>query len=168
MKTIKLTTWLTSLAVAGFLAGVGALIATLPAGEAWAATQGPRHGPPSPPGAMQFRMLLRDLDLNEQQRDTIREMLDGQREATMDVHQRLFEVRKSLHDAAIRGDDESILRGLADEVGKIEGEAALAQAKQLSGVIAILEPEQKSKLEELRAEAESRRDDRRQRFREER
>jgi hypothetical protein len=88
----------------------------------------------------------------------------GERESRRDLGERLFEARKSLQDAALRGEDESVLRQLAQAVGNVESEIALAEARQFAGIVAILEPEQKSKLEELYAAAESHREERRERF----
>ena len=68
----------------------------------------------------------------------------------------------------IRGEDESVLSQLAQAVGSGESEVALTEARRFAGVVAILEPEQRSKLEGLYAEMESHREEHQERFRERR
>ena len=170
MRTKSITTWMSLVTIAGLLTGAGAIIATPGSGEALErSAQGPRrHGPPGRQGAEQFGRVFRQLDLTEQQRETIHESMSSERESHRDVRERLFEARKLLHEAALRGEDESVLSPLAQAVGSVESEAALDQARQFAGIVAILEPEQLSKLEELYAEMESRREEREERFRERR
>ena len=167
MKTKTMTTWIGSLAVAGVLAGTGAVIAIPTSGEALERSmQGPhRQGPP---GRAPFGAIFSELDLTEAQRAAIRESMAAERESHQDIRGRLFEARKLLREAALRGEDESILSQLAQTVGTIESEMALAEAKQFATIVALLEPEQKAKLEELHAQMESRREERRERFQEER
>jgi Spy/CpxP family protein refolding chaperone len=157
-------------AIAGFLIGAGAVLAVPGSGVAFQrGIEGPRwQGPPGPAGAMLFGRFLRELDLTEEQRNAIRESMESERESHRDLFERLFEARKSLQEAVLRGEDESVLAQLAQAVGNVETEAALAQARHLASIVAILEPEQKSKLEELYAQAESRREERQERFRQER
>jgi len=170
MRRKTITTWMSLVAIAGLLVGAGAILAVPGSGEAFQrGMQGPRwQGPPGPPGGMPFVRFLRDLDLTEQQRDAIHESMVSERESHRDLYERLFEARKNLQEAALRGEDESVLAQLAQSVGSVETEAALAQARHFASIVAILEPEQKAKLEELHAEAESRREERQERFREER
>ena len=169
MKTKRITTWMSAVAIAGLLAGAGAIIAAPSSGEALERMQGPRrHGPPGRQGGEQFGRIFRQLDLTEEQREAIRESMAGERESHRDVRERLFEARKLLREAALRGEDESVLSQFAQAVGSVESEVALAEARRFAGLVAILEPEQKSKLEELYAEMESRQEEREERFRERR
>jgi len=170
MKTKTITTWMSSVALTGLLAGAGAIIATPGSGEALErSVQGPRrHGPQGRQGAGRFGWIFRQLDLTEQQREAILESRSSERELHRDVRERLFEARKLLHEAALRGEDDSVLSQLAQAVGSAEIEAALTQARQFAGIVAILEPEQRSKLEGLYTEMESRREEREERFRERR
>ena len=170
MRTRTITTWKSLVAVAGLLVGAGAILAVPGSGEAFQrGMQGLRwQGPPGPPGAMPLGRFLRELDLSEQQRDAIHESMESERESHRDLYERLFEARKNLQEGVLRGEDESVLAQLAQAVGNVETEAALAQARHFASIVAILEPEQKAKLEELRTEAESRREERQERFRQER
>ena len=170
MRIKTITTWMSLVAIAGLLVGAGAILAVPGSGEAFQrGMQGPRwQGPPGPPGGMAFGRFLRELDLTEQQRDAIRESMVSERDAHRDLYERLFEARKNLQEAVLRGEEESVLAQLAQAVGRVETEAALAQARHFASIVAILEPEQKSALEELYAQAESRREERHERFRQER
>ena len=168
MRTKTMTTWTSVVATAALLAGAAAVLTVAAPGEAFQRGMGPRwQGPPGPPGTMQLGRFLRDLDLTQEQRDTIRESMVNERESHRDLFERLSEARKSLQDAVLRGEDESVLAQLAQTVGGMESEAALAQARQFANVIAILEPEQLAKLKDLVAQAESRAQERQERFRQE-
>lgn len=167
MKTKTRTTWLSLLAIAGLLAGAVAAVSVPDSAEAvQRGMRGPRWGgEPAPPGAAPFGRFFRELDLTEEQREAIHESMIAERESHQDLRERLVEARKQLHEAALRGEPESVLNQLAQAVGNVETEAVFAQARQFASIVAILEPEQKSKLEELYAEAESRREERQENFR---
>jgi Spy/CpxP family protein refolding chaperone len=167
MKTKKITTWISLVAIAGLLAGTAAILAVPVSGEAFQrGMRGPRWQEPGPPGMMPFGRFLRELDLTEQQKDAIRDSMMSERESNRDLFQRLAEARKNLQDAVLRGEDETVIAEFAQAVGSVETEAALAQAQHFSSIIAILEPEQLAKLKDLVSEAESRRQERQERFQE--
>jgi Spy/CpxP family protein refolding chaperone len=111
--------------------------------------------------------MLRALDLSEEQRQELRASMEEVRGQFREIHQNLFAAKKSLHEAVLRGDDESILRDLAEAVGDAEGDVAFVRAQQFAGIVAILDDEQKLKMQQFLEEAESRREGRKERFRDE-
>lgn len=111
-------------------------------------------------------MLLRELDLSETQREQVRAAFEELR--TTGTMERLMEARKTLQEAVESGADEGTLRQLADDLGQVEGDAAVERARIHSRVQEILTPEQQAELEELKAEREERMEERRQRFEERR
>jgi Spy/CpxP family protein refolding chaperone len=100
--------------------------------------------------------MLRQLDLTEDQRQRIRALFD-EVDAT-GVPDRLREARESLHDAIESGADESTLRQEASQLGAVEGDAAVEWARARARIQEILTPEQKNELEQLKKEAEERRE----------
>jgi Spy/CpxP family protein refolding chaperone len=106
--------------------------------------------------------LLRELDLNETQRQQIRSIME-EVEAT-GAPARLRESRRALHEAIEAGADEATLRQAASQLGEAEGDAAVEWVRARARIQEILTDEQKKELEELEREAEERMDlDRRHR-----
>ena len=185
MKTKKLVSWMSPLALATLMVGAGAVTAipAIPAiSEAlevgpqesqesqesspqhWRGRRGrggPGHGPR---GGMGFMRMFRELDLSPEQKEAIREGMQGQLESFKDAHQQLYTAKNLLQEASLRGEDETILQQYAEAVGKAEAHAALLKARQHAAVVKVLDSDQRARLEELHAAAQQRREQ----FREER
>ncbi len=122
---------------------------------------GPGHGSR---GGMGVMRMFRELDLSPEQKEAIREGMQGQVESFKDAHQQLYTAKNLLQEASLRGEDETILQQYADAVGKAEAHAALLKARQHAAAVKVLDSDQRARLEELHAEAEQRHEQ----FREER
>ena len=115
--------------------------------------------------------MLRELDLRPEQKDAIREGMQGHFELFKDAHEQLYTAKNLLQEASLRGEDEAMLRQTAEAVGKAEARAAFLKARQLSAVVKVLDSDQRAKLEQLHAEAEQHHEEfkeNREQFREER
>jgi protein CpxP len=114
-----------------------------------------RGGPGGPfgPGGL----ALRGLDLTDAQREQVKAILQSHRDEQKAIGDRMQAARKALHDA-IAADtfDETTVRAKAVEIGTIEADAAVLQARIKSEIVAILTPEQVKKAKELRTEMENR------------
>lgn len=116
---------------------------------------GMRGGPGGPFGMGGFP--LRGLDLTDVQREQVRAILESHRDEQKAIGERMQAARKALH-AAIAADafDEGAIRARAGEIGAIEADAAVLQAKIRGEVFALLTPEQVKKAKELRSGMENR------------
>ncbi len=179
MKTKKLASWMSPVALATLMVGAGAVTAIPAISEAlevgpqesqepseqhWRGRRGrggPGHGPR---GGMGFMRVFRELDLSPEQKEAIREGMQGQHESFKDAHQQLYTAKNLLQEASLRGEDETILQQYSEAVGKAEAHAALLKARQHAAVVKVLDSDQRARLEELHAKAQQRREQ----FREER
>jgi protein CpxP len=114
-----------------------------------------RGGPGGPFGMGGF--ALRGLDLTDAQRDQVKAIMESHRDEQKAIGDRMQAARKALHEA-IAADtfDEAAIRAKAAEIGAIEADAAVLQAKIKSEVFAILTPEQVKKANEFRSNMENR------------
>ena len=189
MNTKKLVSWMSLLALATVIVGAGSVAAVPANSEAREVGSqeskkpseehrrsrrgrrgrgGPGHGPR---GGMDFMRMLRELDLRPEQKDAIREGLQGHFGLFKDAHEQLYTAKNLLQEASLREEDEAILRQTAEVVGKAEAHAAFLKARQLSAVVKVLDSDQRAKLEQLHAEAEQHHEEfkeNREQFREER
>jgi hypothetical protein len=120
---------------------------------------------------MGFMRIFRELDLSPQQKEAIREGMEGHRELFKDAHEQLFAAKNALQEASLRGEDESMLQQYAEAVGKAEAHVALLNARQFVAVVKLLDSDQRAKLEELHAKAQTRHEEfkeRREQHRDER
>ena len=173
MKTKKLVSWMSPLALATLMVGAGAVTAVPAISEAlevgpresqesqepsdkheqhWRGRRGsggPGHGPR---GGMGFMRMFRELDLSPEQKEAIREGMQGQRESFKDAHEQLYTAKNLLQEASLKGEDETILQQYAEAVGKAEAHAALLKARQHAAAVKVLDSDQRARLEELHAE----------------
>ena len=180
MDAKKLVSWMSPLALATVIAGAGAVTAipAIPAmSEAlevgpqesqesqesspqhWRGRRGrggPGHGPR---GGMGFMRMFRELDLSPEQKEAIREGMQGQLESFKDAHEQLYTAKNLLQEASLRGEDETILRQYAEAVGKAEARAALLKARQHAAAVKVLDSDQRARLEELHAKAQAHREE---------
>ena len=114
-----------------------------------------RGGPGGPFGMGAF--ALRGLDLTDAQRDQVKAIMESHRDEQRAIGDRMQAARKALHEAiAADSFDEAAIRAKAADIGAVEADAAVLQAKIKSEVVAILTPEQLKKAKELRSDMENR------------
>jgi Spy/CpxP family protein refolding chaperone len=162
--------WVGGVALTGLLlAGAGFAGAAF-VEQAVGEGQRPRHrmrGPGGPEGFLPLH-LLRELNLSESQREQIRAARQAKADELKELRQKTFQARRSLHQATFGGEEEMVLRQLAEGLALAEGDLAVAEAGLHREVMSILTPEQVQKLEKLRAERDARLKERMERIRERR
>ena len=114
-----------------------------------------RGGPGGPFGMGGFP--LRGLDLTDAQHDQVKAIMESHRDEQKAIGDRMQAARKALHEA-IAADtfDEAAVRAKAAEIGAVEADAAVLQARIKGEIFAILTPEQVKKAKELRSNMENR------------
>jgi Spy/CpxP family protein refolding chaperone len=100
------------------------------------------------PGAQR---LLRQLDLSEAQRDQVFKIFHDQSPAMREQMKVVRRTREELRQAATSPNfDRARARQLSDTQAKAIGEMSFMRADGMSRVVAILTPEQRTKLQQLR------------------
>jgi Spy/CpxP family protein refolding chaperone len=100
------------------------------------------------PGAQR---LLRQLDLSEAQRDQVFKIFHDQSPAMREQMKVVRRTREELRQAATSSNfDRARARQLSDTQAKAIGEMSFMRADGMSRVVAILTPEQRTKLQQLR------------------
>jgi periplasmic protein CpxP/Spy len=113
-----------------------------------------RRGPGGPMGDLG---LLRGLDLTEDQRAQVRQIMQGHRDEFRAVSERLQAAHRAQQDAVTATPfDENAVRARAADVAAIQADAAVLRAKVHSDVFAVLTPEQQAKAAELKVQREQR------------
>jgi periplasmic protein CpxP/Spy len=148
---------------------VAAMIAPLVVISASFAQPGGGHrggrgfGPGPGMGPFEGLRMLRELDLSDEQRQQVKDVLDKARETG--TQSQLMQARKALQDAVESSTiDEDNIRNLADQVGVAEGNAAVERAHIHQQILQILTDEQRQELDKMKVEAKQRMEERRQRF----
>jgi Spy/CpxP family protein refolding chaperone len=110
---------------------------------------------------------LRQLDLSDEQRARIREVMASHRDELRAVGEKLRAARRAQHEAGTAAQfDEQAVRAKAADVAAVAADAAVLRARVHSEVFAVLTPEQQAKAAELKAQRQARREQRRERVRE--
>jgi protein CpxP len=117
-------------------------------------------------GRMAERQMLRQIDLSDQQRGQIKEILKAEREGMKEQRQALAERRRALHEAVRSGAEEWELREKANDLGLATGDLAVKLAAVHGQIEAILTDEQRQSLGELRTKMQERMKERRGRMHE--
>jgi protein CpxP len=154
--------------------GAAAVAAVMTTGFANAQTQdgaaatAPRHerrGPGGPGGPGGFgrggfggpMAMLRQLDLTDDQRAQVRQVMDSHRDELRAIGERVRAAHRAQRDAVTAAQfDEQAVRTRAAELAAAEADAAVLHAKVHSEVFAVLTPEQQAKAAELKAQREAR------------
>lgn len=97
----------------------------------------------------------RALELTTEQRDTLKQQREASRAGQQALHEQLQTARQALLTAASSGESETRLQVLAAELGHLQSQQALAQAKAQREFVALLTPEQKATLAEISAKREA-------------
>lgn len=108
--------------------------------------------------------LTKVLELSDVQRETLKAQRDTQVETSKALRDQTQQARQALTAAVEAGESDSRLQALADQLGKLETQQALERAKAHKAFLAVLTPEQKTKLAELKAEREAKLQERREKW----
>ena len=100
---------------------------------------------------------LRGLDLTEQQRESIRNILESARETSESEREAVENARKALHTAVAEGADETAIREAASNLGKAIGDRAVSRAATMTSIKEVLTEEQLEQLQKMKS-SESRDD----------
>jgi periplasmic protein CpxP/Spy len=125
-----------------------------------------RGGPGGPGGFGGGMALLRQLDLTEEQRSQVRQVMESHRDALKAIGDRLQAAHRAENDAVTAAQfDEQLVRTKAADLAAVMADAAVLHAKVHSEVFAVLTPEQQAKAAELKAQFQARGEQFRQQFR---
>ncbi len=139
------------------VAGIITLFATLALTPAILAQPAPGDGPSMRGGPGGMLPGLRALDLEEAQRDRIREIAEQSRDAGAAKMQQLRAARTALNEVVVADVvNESAIRARAAELATLEADAAVQRAYVTAQVLQVLTPDQRAEWRELRANAQER------------
>jgi Spy/CpxP family protein refolding chaperone len=94
---------------------------------------------------------LHRLDLTEEQRELIRDILQAGRDACEAGREAVANATKALHTAVTEGADEAIIREAATNLGTALGDQAVLRASTITLVKEILTEEQLEQLQQMKA-----------------
>ncbi len=100
------------------------------------------------------KRLEKLLDLTDAQKETLKTQRDANKVARDALHTKIADTRESLASAVESGANDAELAALAETLGKLHAEQALAGAKAHRAFVAVLTDEQKQKLAELKTKRE--------------
>ena len=101
--------------------------------------------------------MLRQLDLTEDQRAQVKQVMDSHRAELQAIGEKLRAAHKAQQDAVTAAQfDEQAVRTKAAELATLTADAAVLHAKVHSEVFAVLTPEQQTKAAELKAQRQAR------------
>ena len=110
------------------------------------------RGGPGGPGGPLAGLPLRELNLNDSQREQVRAILDSQQSETRAAVEKAMAAREALHAATTSPSlNEGLVRAKAAELAAIESDLAVSRARIFADVFQILTPEQQAKVKELSA-----------------
>jgi periplasmic protein CpxP/Spy len=111
--------------------------------------------------------ILRQLDLTDEQRAQVRQVMESHRDELRAIGEKLGAAHRAQNDAATAAPfDEQVVRAKAADVAAVAADAAVLHARVHSEVFAVLTPEQQAKAAELRAQRQARREQMRGQVRE--
>jgi len=96
--------------------------------------------------------MMKELNLTEAQQAQLKTQREAQEQNRKARFEKMKTAREALHQAVESGASDAKLKSLAADIGKLESENALDMAKSQQAFMAILTPEQKQKMEKMRAE----------------
>ena len=102
--------------------------------------------------AKMLKKMSRQLDLDENQRQQLKVIMEKQGADSKDSRQRLKELRTEAHEISSSSDPSgSQARRIANEIGEITADMAFRRMGLMNEFNGILTPEQKQKLEDITA-----------------
>jgi Spy/CpxP family protein refolding chaperone len=162
MKT-RISRTVVALAAAGLI-GSATLWTVAAAGDKWehgSERHSMRHGPDMALGMGPMRGLMRDLDLSEEQRARIGDIMKSAWEQGAAERQALQGIRAKVEEAvAAEGFDEARVRGIIESGMPPLTESFVRMARTMAEVRTVLTPEQREKLDARRAELREQREER--------
>jgi periplasmic protein CpxP/Spy len=128
-----------------------------PGGPGGFVGRGGPGGPGGPGGFGGVMRLLRQLDLTDDQRAQVRQVMDSHRDALKAIGDRLQAAHRAQNDAVTAAQfDEQLVRAKAADLAAVMADAAVLHAKVHGEVFAVLTPEQQAKAAELKAQFQAR------------
>jgi Spy/CpxP family protein refolding chaperone len=108
---------------------------------------GPMAGRHHGPG---IARALRRLDLTEEQKESVKNILESARETAAAGRETVADAREALHTAVAEGADETAIREAAENLGKAIGDQAVSRAAVVASIKEILTEEQIEQLQEMK------------------
>ncbi|HYD60919.1 MAG TPA: Spy/CpxP family protein refolding chaperone [Noviherbaspirillum sp.] len=116
---------------------------------------GPPHGMPAPGGSERLPPYLHSIHLDETQRDKIFTLMHAQAPQLRELEKTRMKAQQELAELAMSGQfSESKAKKAADTLARATADIALTRARVDSQIVALLTPEQRSRLEQQRKAAE--------------
>jgi periplasmic protein CpxP/Spy len=109
-----------------------------------------------------MRWGLGQLGLSEQQKTTIKGIVEGHKADFQGLATRMQPARQALNTAIRSGANEATIRAKAAEVAAVQADMAVLRGAVRAQVFAVLTPEQQAKAKQLQEQAQQRRMGRRQ------
>ena len=100
--------------------------------------------------------MLERLDLSNDQRDRVKQILDSHRADQQALGDRAMKAHESLRDVVTGTFDESAVRARAADVAAVDADRAVAQARVYGEVFQMLTSDQQQKLKQLQADMKDR------------
>ncbi len=116
------------------------------------------------PGDRMFGMMIRRLDLTEEQKEEVRDIRESYQDKIRDARQEVIKAMKELGEKVQDEAEESEIREIAAKVGVAMGDQAVIKVQQLKEIKSVLTEDQIEELEEMQDEFKERMEE----FREER
>lgn len=114
-------------------------------------------------------MMLRGLDLTDEQKAQVKAVTQASRESSKPLREQMRANRQKLQTLSESGNfDQAQVQALADEQGKLTAQMIVEKEKVKSQISAILTPEQKAKAAEMKAQFKQKRAERKQKWAEKR
>lgn len=110
----------------------------------------------------EFRHLGKALALTDAQKETLKAQREATKSARGDLQTKLADARDALATAVEAGANDAELNALADVLGKLHAEQALANAKAKQTFLAVLTAEQKQTLAEAKSKRMERKGERKE------
>lgn len=98
-----------------------------------------------------FGRMDKVLDLTDAQQETLKIQREANKARHKTLRTKIQDTRSALNNAVEAGANEAELSTQAEALGKLHAEQALATARDHQAFLALLTPEQKEKLAELKA-----------------
>ncbi len=126
---------------------------------------GPHHADMQrkPPRGAMFKHVLRELDLNEEQKQKVKAIIEAEKGQGKALRQQIGELKQQMHQI-LKADtsNESQLRNLAGQVANLKVDLMLKHRAIFEQIKQELTPEQLEQLEEMQQKREQRRQQRRE------
>lgn len=101
-------------------------------------------------------MMLERLDLSNDQRERVKQILDSHRDEQQALGDRAMKAHEALQDVVTGTFDESAVRARAADVAAVDADQAVAQARVYGEVFQILSGDQQQKLKKMQTDMKER------------